>query len=143
MFTLIPQRICGIRTWCTRFISRLIAGELAEVTCGGRLRWVTGCLSLEMRVMYSGCVSRDVMWNLARGMVSTLVFYGSLHHSRPGSVQVSSSCPQPAPTWSLKSSIRICSHEEPKQKMNITQSYLTICDAIDCSPPDSSVHGIL
>ena len=23
------------------------------------------------------------------------------------------------------------------------QSYLTLCDAMDCSPPGSSVHGIL
>ena len=125
MFTLIPQRICGIRTWCRRFISRLIAGEFAEVTCGGRLRWATGCLSLEMRAMYSGCVSRFRMWYLARGMVSTLVFYGSLHHSRPGSVQVSSSCPQPTSTWGLESSIRICSHEEPKQLESKSYSILS------------------
>ena len=25
----------------------------------------------------------------------------------------------------------------------VTQSYLTLCDLIDCSPPGSSVHGIL
>ena len=25
----------------------------------------------------------------------------------------------------------------------VTQSYLTLCDPIDCSPPGSSVHGIL
>ena len=125
MFTLIPQRIGGITTWCTRFISRLIAGQLAEVTCGGRLRWVTSCLSLEMRVVYSGCASRDLMWNLAHGMVSTLVFYGSLHHSRPGSVQVSSSCPQPTPTWDLESSIRICSHEEPTQIESESYSILS------------------
>src|SRR5574341_1190758 len=25
----------------------------------------------------------------------------------------------------------------------VTQSYLTLCDSMDCSPPDSSVHGIL
>ena len=25
----------------------------------------------------------------------------------------------------------------------VTQSCLTLCDPMDCSPPDSSVHGIL
>ena len=25
----------------------------------------------------------------------------------------------------------------------VTQSYLTLCDPMDCSPPGSSVHGIL
>ena len=28
-------------------------------------------------------------------------------------------------------------------KMLVAQSYLTLCDPIDCSPPHSSVHGIL
>ena len=27
--------------------------------------------------------------------------------------------------------------------MLVAQSYLTLCDAMDCSPPGSSVHGIL
>ena len=26
---------------------------------------------------------------------------------------------------------------------HLLQSYLTLCDLMDCSPPDSSVHGIL
>ena len=26
---------------------------------------------------------------------------------------------------------------------SVTQSYSTLCDPLDCSPPDSSVHGIL
>ena len=30
-----------------------------------------------------------------------------------------------------------------KVKVLVTQSCLTLCDPIDCSPPDSSVHGIL
>ena len=30
-----------------------------------------------------------------------------------------------------------------KVKMLVTQSCLTLCDPVDCSPPDSSVHGIL
>ena len=25
----------------------------------------------------------------------------------------------------------------------VTQLYLTLCDPIDCGPPDSSIHGIL
>ena len=28
-------------------------------------------------------------------------------------------------------------------KVKATQSRLTLCDLMDCSPPDSSVHGIL
>ena len=28
-------------------------------------------------------------------------------------------------------------------KMLVTQSYLTLCDPMNCSPPGSSVHGIL
>ena len=35
---------------------------------------------------------------------------------------------------SLKLCVRLCS---------VTQSCLTLCDPIDCSPPGSSVHGIL
>ena len=30
-----------------------------------------------------------------------------------------------------------------KGKVLVTQSYLTLCDPMDCSPPGSSVHGIL
>ena len=30
-----------------------------------------------------------------------------------------------------------------KWKVLVTQSCPTLCDSIDCSPPDSSVHGIL
>ena len=28
-------------------------------------------------------------------------------------------------------------------KVSVAQSYLTLCDPMDCSPPGSSVHGIL
>ena len=28
-------------------------------------------------------------------------------------------------------------------KMLVTQSYPTLCNPVDCNPPDSSVHGIL
>ena len=27
-------------------------------------------------------------------------------------------------------------------KVLVTQSYQTLCDPMDCSPPDSSIHGI-
>ena len=30
-----------------------------------------------------------------------------------------------------------------KVKVFTTQSYLTLCDSMDCSPPGSSIHGIL
>ena len=30
-----------------------------------------------------------------------------------------------------------------KMKVLVTQSYLTLCDPMDCNPPGSSVHGIL
>ena len=30
-----------------------------------------------------------------------------------------------------------------QRKVSLTQSGLTLCDAMDCSPPGSSVHGIL
>ena len=30
-----------------------------------------------------------------------------------------------------------------KVKVLVTQSYLTLCDPMDCNPPGSSVHGIL
>ena len=30
-----------------------------------------------------------------------------------------------------------------KVKVLVTQSHLTLCDTMDCSPPGSSVHGIL
>ena len=29
------------------------------------------------------------------------------------------------------------------QKLKVTQLCLTLCDLLDCSPPGSSVHGIL
>ena len=29
-----------------------------------------------------------------------------------------------------------------KTESEVTQSFLTLCDPMDCSPPDSSVHGI-
>ena len=30
-----------------------------------------------------------------------------------------------------------------KEKEKVTQLCLTLCDPVDCSPPDSSIHGIL
>ena len=33
--------------------------------------------------------------------------------------------------------------QSEKVKVLVTQSCLTFCDPMDCSPPDSSVHGIL
>ena len=30
-----------------------------------------------------------------------------------------------------------------KKKVKVTQSHPTLCDPMDCSPPGSSVHGIL
>ena len=35
---------------------------------------------------------------------------------------------------------RCCS---PKMKVKVTQSCLTLCNPMDCSPPGSSIHGIL
>ena len=32
---------------------------------------------------------------------------------------------------------------ESKVKVSVTQSCPTLCDPMDCSPPGSSVHGIL
>ena len=34
-------------------------------------------------------------------------------------------------------------NELTKQKVLVTQSCLTLCDPMDCSPPGPSVHGIL
>ena len=36
------------------------------------------------------------------------------------------------PSWSIFKAVRVCA-----------QSHTTLCDPIDCSPPGSSVHGIL
>ena len=33
--------------------------------------------------------------------------------------------------------------QKGKVKMLVTQMFLTLCDPVDCSPPGSSVHGIL
>ena len=30
----------------------------------------------------------------------------------------------------------------PKKESEVTPSYLTLCDPMDCSPPCSSIHGI-
>ena len=35
------------------------------------------------------------------------------------------------------------SSSKVKVKVLVTQSCLTVCDCMDCSPPDSSLHGIL
>ena len=32
--------------------------------------------------------------------------------------------------------------KERKKESEVAQSYLTLCDAMDCSPPGSSMHGI-
>ena len=42
--------------------------------------------------------------------------------------------------------IKVRKHQgprDPKVKVLVTQSCLTLCDPMDCSPPGSSVHGIL
>ena len=39
--------------------------------------------------------------------------------------------------------LKSCHSPGRKVKELVVQSYLTLCDPIDCSAPDSSVHGIL
>ena len=59
--------------------------------------------------------------------------------------------PEPAGRAGWKSWIPFCTHawERGNTKSDCTgtsvcaQSCLTLCDPMDCSPPDSSVHGIL
>ena len=34
-------------------------------------------------------------------------------------------------------------NRDSEKKVKVAQLYLTLCDPMDCSPPDSSVHGIL
>ena len=36
-----------------------------------------------------------------------------------------------------------CTHRQNGLCVKSLQSSLTLCDALDCSPPGSSVHGIL
>ena len=36
-----------------------------------------------------------------------------------------------------------CTHACEKVQVLVAQLYLTLCDPVDCSPPGSSVHGIL
>ena len=47
--------------------------------------------------------------------------------------------------WHLENSTDkpICKAEIETQKVLVTQLCLTVCDPVDCSPPRSSVHGIL
>ena len=33
-------------------------------------------------------------------------------------------------------------NRDSEKKVKVAQLYLTLCDPMDCSPPDSSVHGI-
>ena len=32
-------------------------------------------------------------------------------------------------------------NRDSEKKVKVAQLYLTLCDPMDCSPPDSSVHG--
>ena len=47
----------------------------------------------------------------------------------------------------LRQKISICcsfsNFEESEEKVEVTQSCLTLCDLVDCSPPGFSVHEIL
>ena len=36
----------------------------------------------------------------------------------------------------------VCAHLEVCMCVLVAQSYPTLCNPMDCSPPDSSVHGI-
>ena len=38
----------------------------------------------------------------------------------------------------LRCKVSLC---ERKKESDVTQSCLTLCDPLDCSPPGSSVHG--
>ena len=38
--------------------------------------------------------------------------------------------------------LQCLNHLERKKESEVTQSCLTLCDPMDCSPPDSSIHGI-
>ena len=42
-----------------------------------------------------------------------------------------------------KSTLTMGSAQGKKVKMVVTQSRLTLCDPMDCSPPGSSIHGII
>ena len=44
---------------------------------------------------------------------------------------------------SRSESIWYATGEERKKEREVTLSCLTLCDPVDCSPPGSSVHGIL
>jgi len=50
--------------------------------------------------------------------------------------------PQTA-AWQAPLSMEFSRQEYWKVKLLVTQSYLTLCDPMDCSSPGSSVHGIL
>ena len=76
-----------------------------------------------LRIRWGGCIKQQA-WashREAQGRRSRLLLYhGQLKRKRRGAWPRGPAC-----VWS------------------VTQSYSTLCDPLDCSPPDSSVHGIL
>ena len=46
-------------------------------------------------------------------------------------------------TWSRSRSVKASSHQLQNMHAKSLQSCLTLCDLMDCSPPGSSIHGIL
>ena len=46
-------------------------------------------------------------------------------------------------SYLLPSMFSACQESEVKNRESVSQSCLTLCDPKDCSPPASSVHGIL
>ena len=46
-------------------------------------------------------------------------------------------------THMSQSKLLLRAYYSVKEKVFVTQSCLTLCDPMDCGPPDSSVHGIL
>ena len=45
--------------------------------------------------------------------------------------------------WSAEGLLPVSTWQRERLSLLLAQSCLTLCDPMDCSPPGSSVHGIL
>ena len=58
------------------------------------------------------------------------------------SISTATSLTQPTPSLIISLSVLLAPLPRPTES-EVAQSCLTVCDPVDCSPPGSSIHGIL
>ena len=101
----------------------------------------TGWILVTTIILLSSLEPGVELWKL-RGLHHTSVNPSGTKKS-PGSWFYLPRTPTKHPDCTVEEVDLPSTHTKSEVKMSVAQSCLTLCDPMDCSPPGSSVHGIL